>query len=163
MSIPSAARSNLTERLEVLLGMRGDRAQASVRRGDLEDLVNAIIDRRDAKRALDSRNKVGSVDNGLYMRLDDGFQVCWLNYRASFPIDVAYRGQFRSAERLWRFPAQFAKGEETSISAQPAYASASGSYVIETHPGSCRWALTNATTQTSAQRIVHLIAIGRWR
>ena len=50
---------------------------------------------------------------------------------------------------------------ETPAALLPA-AAASGSYVVGTLPASCRYALTNATTQAAATRIIHLWAVGRW-
>ena len=161
MGIAEAIGRNLDERIQILLGLRGKKADHAVRHGDLEKLVEQILRRREDRASI----KEVSVDenaNGSFLRFANGTQLCWTQHRKGLAIDVAFQGQYRSAEQIWTFPVPFAKEKVVSVVAQAAAAAASGSYVVGTLPASCRYALTNATTQAAATRIIHLWAVGRW-
>lgn len=162
MGVADTIARNLDERVSVLLGLRGAKKDHAVRHGELEKLVNEIVTRYDERRSTKD-STFGENPNGSYLRFENGAQICWSYLRKSLAIDVAFQGQYRSAEQLWTFPVPFIPNKTLDVVAQPAGASASGSYVVGTVNTSCRFALTNATTQTAATRIAHLWAIGRWR
>lgn len=160
MGVKETVARNFEERVAVLLGLRGDRKERAVRHGELEQLVERILTKRAA--LLNEGITTGSGPEGNFIRIEGGIQICWRRVFFTAAINVSYQGQYRTEEFLWNFPAPFAD-TETVIKVQPAAGSASGSYVNKTDTANCRWALTNATSISSAARGAHLWAMGFYR
>lgn len=104
----------------------------------------------------------GSNSNGEYVKFADGTLICTKNVSDTCDIIVSFFGGFRSGGITWIFPVSFAAGTYPavfgSIKAVTAFAvsaySQSNSYST--------YQYLAVTSQASAARQAHLVAIGRW-
>lgn len=101
----------------------------------------------------------GSNANGSYVRLADGTLICWHRVTVSQAISTSFMGGFRSSPQTWTYPAAFAASPEVCVTAlaQTAFGAS-----MNNTPGtaSVGWVVTAVTSQSAADRIVSLVAIG---
>lgn len=103
----------------------------------------------------------GSNTNGYYVKFADGTMVCWHTTQNNVSISTAMLGGYRSAGQTWTFPAEFnaipvciASGESLDSFSYNCNGKSTtyGSYVY-----------TAISSQSAADRVVNLLAIGRWK
>ncbi|GEM_PF-1153653 len=103
----------------------------------------------------------GSNANGEYVRFADGTQWCWHRVtKAALPISTAMSGGFRTAGQAWTFPAVFAGTPRVTPTAIDMTAFGAAAWGVL--PDSAGFIFTSVTSQAAADRIVDLVAVGRW-
>lgn len=109
---------------------------------------------------IETNAGAASAPNGRYVRFADGHQICRFSLTFSAAIATAHFGGFRSAVQSWTFPMPF--DITPLVVAQVGDASAFGAGVDAVSPTTAEVYSTAITSQGSADRVLNLIAIGRW-
>lgn len=105
----------------------------------------------------------GANANGSFVRFADGTQICWTTSSVNLAIDIPYFGGFRSLVQTPAFPAEFNTSLAIAGFALPLGSTAFGVIQgVSALSTGWSWGVTSLSTQTSATRLVSLIAIGRW-
>jgi hypothetical protein len=102
----------------------------------------------------------GSNASGEYVKFADGTLICWAEKTVNIACSTAMVGGFRSSGTAWTYPAAF--------SAAPVLMGAPGDVVsVNVLTGtaglsSTTFAFSTFSTQSAADRVARLFAIGRW-
>lgn len=103
----------------------------------------------------------GSNSNGEYLRFADGTQICWLSQQTNLAIGTLMVGGYRSTGASWVYPAAFAAlGRACVAEAGDLLSFGANTYSVGT--ASCSYVLRAVTSQAAENRLVNLLAIGRW-
>ena len=105
----------------------------------------------------------GSNSNGTWIKFSDGTMICsYYNNSFSCNITNAALGGYRSTGMSWNFPAQFLSGTIPVV-----IGSGDGNLGIVSAYGKTNtygvFTFSAVTSQETADRVVHLLAIGRWK
>lgn len=105
----------------------------------------------------------GSNANGEYVRFADGTQICTHRATNNVAISTAALGGFRSGGQGWTYPAAFAVAPKCVSNVAELTALAGITYpAIATPLTSATYFFVAVTSQGAIDRIVDLVAIGRW-
>lgn len=130
----------------------------------------------DQSNAVGTVSESSGVTTGALIEVDDGnppgvtykfaggLQICEATVTTSLAINNAFLGGFRSAGQTLSYPGtgnSFASAPTVSV--HPVGGTAfSGISQGTPSVSTWNWAVTAVTSQTAADRTVHLLAIGRW-
>ena len=101
-----------------------------------------------------------SAPNGRYVRFADGHQICRLSVAFNAAISTAFMGGFRSAVQTWTFAKPFQI--QPLVIAAASGLTAFGAVVETVDVTTAGAAVTAVTSQSAADRVLNLTAIGRW-
>lgn len=107
--------------------------------------------------------ETGSNSNGSWIKFSDGTMICsYYNNSFSCSIHIAALGGYRSGGFAWYFPAQFLSGTIPVVIGGGVGNLGIVNACCDTNEYGT-FTFSAVTSQATADRIVHLLAIGRWK
>ena len=131
---------------------------------ELDSINSELTSQAESISALNS--SYGTNENGSYLRLPDGTQICWLNIVVTDQaINTVYSGGLYIGGRKWTFPMPFIFTPTVSCGAFRYGTSASwGSLASNLSASSVELRGYDVVSREAGQNcIIQAIAIGRWK